>query len=110
MGALRRAAVFRASRDASTHAGCRAPPRPEILLLRLSMTHVFLPAFLPSLPRRVALRPLSSSTAVSLPPPPAPRTPALLLASAALGSCAALPLTAHARVKTTPPSVNVTTV
>src|SRR5258708_23960742 len=85
MGALRRAAVFRASRDASPHAGCRAPPRPEILLLRLSMTHVFLPAFLPSLARRVALRPLSSSTADSLPRRFAPHTAALLLACAALG-------------------------
>src|SRR5579864_7496953 len=88
---------------------CRAPPRPEILLLRLSMTHAFLPAFLHSLARRVALRPLPSPVADSLPRRFAPRSAALLLACAALGSGgAALPLTAQARVKATHPSVNVT--
>jgi D-alanyl-D-alanine carboxypeptidase/D-alanyl-D-alanine-endopeptidase (penicillin-binding protein 4) len=70
------------------------------------MTH----AFLSSLARRVALRPLSSSAADSLPRRFAPRTAALLLACAALGCGAALPLTAQARIKATHPSVNVTTV
>ena len=75
------------------------------------MTHAFLPAFLHSLARRVALRPLSSSVADSLPRRFAPRSAALLLACAALGcGGAALPLAAQARIKATHPSVNVTTV
>ncbi|MFL9993713.1 D-alanyl-D-alanine carboxypeptidase/D-alanyl-D-alanine-endopeptidase [Paraburkholderia sediminicola] len=75
------------------------------------MTHAFFPAFLSSIARRVALRPRSSAAADSQPRRFAPRTAALLLACAALGSgAAALPLTAQARVKAAHPSVNVTTV
>jgi serine-type D-Ala-D-Ala carboxypeptidase/endopeptidase (penicillin-binding protein 4) len=81
------------------------------------MTHAFFPAFLPaclpSVARRVALRARSATSATSaatLPRRFAPRTAAWLLAFAALGSGAALPLAAQARVKATHPSVNVTTV
>ncbi|MGQ7936572.1 D-alanyl-D-alanine carboxypeptidase/D-alanyl-D-alanine endopeptidase [Paraburkholderia sp. D1E] len=74
------------------------------------MTHAFLPAFLLSPARRVALRPLSSASADSMPRRFAPRAAALLLACAALGCGVSLPLTAQARVKAKHPSVNVTTV
>jgi D-alanyl-D-alanine carboxypeptidase/D-alanyl-D-alanine-endopeptidase (penicillin-binding protein 4) len=78
------------------------------------MTHVFFPAFLsaclPSLARRAAPRPRSPVSADALPRRFAPRTAAWLFACAALGSGAALPLAAQARVKAAHPSVNVTTV
>ncbi|WP_459251793.1 D-alanyl-D-alanine carboxypeptidase/D-alanyl-D-alanine endopeptidase [Paraburkholderia metrosideri] len=74
------------------------------------MTHAFLPAFLLSRARRVALRPLPSASADSMPRRFAPRAAALLLACAALGCGVSLPLTAQARVKAKHPSVNVTTV
>ncbi|WP_260332008.1 D-alanyl-D-alanine carboxypeptidase/D-alanyl-D-alanine endopeptidase [Paraburkholderia fungorum] len=78
------------------------------------MTQVFFPAFLsaclPSLARRAAPGPRSSVSANALPRRFAPRTAAWLFACAALGSGAALPLAAQARVKAAHPSVNVTTV
>ncbi|MDT8836688.1 D-alanyl-D-alanine carboxypeptidase/D-alanyl-D-alanine-endopeptidase [Paraburkholderia fungorum] len=78
------------------------------------MTHVFFPAFLsaclPSFARRAAPRPRSPVSADALPRRFAPRTAAWLFACAALGSGAALPLAAQARVKAAHPSVNVTTV
>jgi D-alanyl-D-alanine carboxypeptidase/D-alanyl-D-alanine-endopeptidase (penicillin-binding protein 4) len=68
------------------------------------MTH----AFLSSLARHVALRPLSAAHSAAR--RSAPRTAAWLLACAALAGGTVLPLTAQARVKNPRPSVNVTTV
>ncbi|MBB4511491.1 D-alanyl-D-alanine carboxypeptidase/D-alanyl-D-alanine-endopeptidase (penicillin-binding protein 4) [Paraburkholderia fungorum] len=65
---------------------------------------------MPSLARRAAPGPRSSVSANALPRRFAPRTAAWLFACAALGSGAALPLAAQARVKAAHPSVNVTTV
>ncbi|CAB3779891.1 D-alanyl-D-alanine carboxypeptidase/D-alanyl-D-alanine endopeptidase [Paraburkholderia fynbosensis] len=73
------------------------------------MTH----AFLSSLARRVALRSRRSvapAAAARTPHRLALLAPAWLIVCAALGSAAALPLAAQARVKATHPSVNVTTV
>src|SRR6185437_269308 len=99
-------------------------PRLEILPFSPFMTH----AFLSSVARRVALRlrrsAVSVAAAARLPPnasaacasaarvrrPRAPHAAAWLWVCAALGAGAALPLRAHARIKATHPSVNVTTV
>ncbi|QQC63600.1 D-alanyl-D-alanine carboxypeptidase/D-alanyl-D-alanine endopeptidase [Paraburkholderia ginsengisoli] len=76
------------------------------------MTH----AFLSSVARRVALRPRRSvatatvAAAARLPRKLAPRASAWLFVCAVLGSAAALPMAAQARVKAAHPSVNVTTV
>ncbi|MFP3565576.1 D-alanyl-D-alanine carboxypeptidase/D-alanyl-D-alanine-endopeptidase [Paraburkholderia sp. SIMBA_030] len=67
-------------------------------------------AFLTSLARHVAPRPLRCSTADLTPRRFVPRTAALLLACAALACGTALPLSAQARVKAKHPSVNVSTV
>ncbi|MBN3849203.1 D-alanyl-D-alanine carboxypeptidase/D-alanyl-D-alanine-endopeptidase [Paraburkholderia sp. Ac-20342] len=68
------------------------------------------PAFLSSVARRVASRPHRSPAFATLMPSRLVARPAAWLLVAALGAAALPPHTAEARVKTTHPGVNVTTV
>ncbi|OAJ58524.1 D-alanyl-D-alanine carboxypeptidase/D-alanyl-D-alanine-endopeptidase [Paraburkholderia ginsengiterrae] len=77
------------------------------------MTHAFLSSLarrLSQLPSRSRSSPASPHCATSLPRRFAPRAAAWLLACAALGCGASLPLAAQARLKAKHPAVNVTTV